>query len=247
MATVSAPDWRDAWSAAQTTDLNETVSRVGTAGYRAWTAGVREQVNQVYLDPSGWAHIAARTWLTANLRAYWERAWQDGIKEFGLTMRDMTANELMALQAAIAADTAAIPGFVSFLNQHRASSEISAYDERGRPIPAAEYRKRAFKLDLFKRVDARQQLWWNAYHRVQNQARQLAAGDRPMMWVLGPTEQHCPDCSGYDGRVYRASTWARYDIRPQHPGLSCHGFNCQCRLVVTDQPPMRGRPPAMTG
>jgi hypothetical protein len=96
-------------------------------------------------------------------------------------------------------------------------------------------------------VLARAKLWGNRWLDVKNRARQLTCGNRKLRWVLGATEKHCPDCSKYAGRVYRARTWAKWDIRPQHRGLACCGYNCDCRLEDTDAPLNKGRPPAKSG
>jgi len=57
---------------------------------------------------------------------------------------------------------------------------------------------------------------------------------------------NCTDCSKYNGRVYRASVWG--DIRPQHRGLACHGYQCQCEFVQNSRyPATPGKPPKMTG
>lgn len=89
----------------------------------------------------------------------------------------------------------------------------------------------------------RADLWQNRFRDIRNRAKLMAAGDPKLKWVLGPTEKSCEDCSKYDGRVYRASTWDKYDIQPQSRRLACHGHKCECDLVVTDEPLTRGFPP----
>jgi len=214
------PTWLDGWT---TTSLEEVVNRVGTAGYQEWTAKVREVTNNVYLDWSGWSRVTQWPVMEAQVATSWRRAWADGIKEFGLTLDDMTAEELLALNAQIMDDQNQVRGYVEWVDANRASYEISHIQD-GRQTSWTEWTRQAFALDRWKKVEARMRVWWNSYHRVQNMARQLAAGDRPMEWVLGPTE-HCTSCSNYAGRVYRASTWLKYGIRPQMPSLECGGFN----------------------
>lgn len=96
-------------------------------------------------------------------------------------------------------------------------------------------------------VYRRLELWANRYNEIRNLARQIVCKDKKMAWVLGPTEQHCPDCSRYSGRVYRASIWQRNGIKPQDNDLSCCGYNCLCQLKPTDRPVTPGKPPAKSG
>lgn len=67
------------------------------------------------------------------------------------------------------------------------------------------------------------------------------------IWKRGKTEKGCDDCKRYDGRVYRAKTWKKYNIEPRSELLACHGFNCDCTLEKTNLPIMRGRPPLPSG
>lgn len=55
-------------------------------------------------------------------------------------------------------------------------------------------------------------------------------------WRLGATEQHCKDCLRLNGVTLTASEWARIGIQPQSPQLECGGWNCDCRLELTDAP-----------
>ena len=92
----------------------------------------------------------------------------------------------------------------------------------------------------------RAEMWINRYADARNQAKILACGDSKLLWTVGPTE-HCRDCLNYNGRVHKASVWAKYEIRPQSPRLACHGFRCQCQLSKTDKRLTKGVPPRMTG
>lgn len=92
---------------------------------------------------------------------------------------------------------------------------------------------------------ARLPLWVNRLRDLRNRAALMACGDKKMEWVYGDT-QHCDDCAGYHGKVYRASTWARYGVSPQSRCLACRGYRCRCTLVPTDKPASKGRPKGMT-
>jgi len=98
----------------------------------------------------------------------------------------------------------------------------------------------------FDAVLTRLELWANTYTEVVNEARVVAGRDTKLKWVLGPVKtEHCESCLKLEGRVYRASTWDKFDIRPQHPLLTCGGWNCACTLRPTDEPCDKGRPPGL--
>jgi len=227
--------------------LTEVVTRQGSQSYRAFTEQFENLVKGLFAV-SGFPGQADAQRLTQELssliRTFWPSAWADGIKPFGLTMGDLTGLELFALESAISRDVAALPGFSQFVLQNNWRTIGDVPSRRTSPD---RWREAIYGSPQWSKIQARIRLWWNGYHRIESEARQLAAGDRLMMWILGPTEQHCPDCSKYAGRVYRGSTWAKWDVRPQHPRLACHGFNCQCRLQITTEPVTPGRPPRMTG
>lgn len=85
----------------------------------------------------------------------------------------------------------------------------------------------------------RAELWAHRYQDVVNRAKlETADANQNFKWVLGPTEQHCPQCSALDGIVASASEWRQSNIRPQNPPntlLDCGGWRCQCELQPTDQ------------
>lgn len=159
-----------------------------------------------------------------NIRAGLTSAWHNGMKEVGLTPADMSPEERIQLEQVIYSEFSHIDGFLTAIEQ---GSKANG----GKLGP------------LMARAD----MWINRYRDVMNQAKQMAQNDPPLMWILGPTEAHCIDCSRLNGKVKRASTWRRAGIRPQDPGLSCRGFNCLCILQPTDKPLSRGPLPRLVG
>lgn len=152
------------------------------------------------------------------------RAWREGAAKCGVAANELSADELDALAKAVEDEYGYIGNFAGAVREQ---------DKLG-----------GGKLQpLFDRAE----LWANRYPDIVNRAQVMACGDKKLEWILGPTEEHCADCSKYNGRVYRASTWAKADIRPQHSGLACHGFQCLCRFEPTDKKLTRGKPPGMTG
>jgi len=151
-------------------------------------------------------------------------AWQEGAARAGVAEDELTQEEQDARMQFMWQQWSALPGLADFIQANSRANEG--------------------KLTT---VQNRLELWYNQYNAAATQAQMMAKGDQKLLWRLGATEEHCPDCAKYAGRVYRASTWAKYDIRPQHQSLACHGFRCLCMLEPTDQPANKGRPPALPG
>jgi hypothetical protein len=59
---------------------------------------------------------------------------------------------------------------------------------------------------------------------------EMADGDGIYEWFLGPTEQHCTDCSRLNGQRHRLDAWIRTGWKPGGDRLECKGYNCECRL-----------------
>ena len=151
-------------------------------------------------------------------------AWYEGSAMCGILPEEMSLEEAMTLRYKIAEQRQYINGFADAI-------EAGSKENKGKLTPLLQ----------------RAQLWANRYNDVRNEAKLMACRDQKLRWDLGSTIQHCSDCLSYSGRVYRASTWRRHDIRPQHPGLECQGFKCGCQFVPTDELATRGRPPLMSG
>jgi hypothetical protein len=151
-------------------------------------------------------------------------AFNEGAKECGIAASELTDDELSSRDDFIEEQIGFIGGFADAI---REGDKVSG--EKLQP--------------LFDRAE----MWVNRYKDIRNRAKVTTCKDAKLEWRLGATERHCADCSGYNGKVYRASLWAESDIRPQHPRLSCHGYRCLCTLVKTDKRASQGKPKGMTG
>jgi hypothetical protein len=152
------------------------------------------------------------------------RAWNEGAGEVGILPEEFTQEEIFARDAAILQEIQYITRFGSWIaSRDKASGGLLR--------------------DLMYRMS----MWVNKYNDIRNLAMQVVGADLKLTWRLGPTKEHCSDCANYNGRVYRASLWRKYNIRPQSRGLECKGYKCQCRLSPTNAPATPGRPPSMRG
>lgn len=157
--------------------------------------------------------------ITRNLRG----AWAEGAAACGIREDELTSEEIAARDRLINEQFSYLLGFADAIEANsRASGGLL-----GPQLQRAE-------------------LWINRYDEAKNRAKTMACGDQKLKWVVGPTE-HCEDCARLNGRVYRASVWDRYGLRPQSRDLACGGWRCQCSLVPTSEPATRGRPPSLKG
>jgi hypothetical protein len=101
-------------------------------------------------------------------------------------------------------------------------------------------------LVVREQYTARAELWANRYRESFNAGTRSAARDALVEWQYGPTE-HCTDCLNYNGKVYRASVWAKAGIRPQMSTLECGGYLCQCKFTPTTKPETPGVPAPPVG
>jgi hypothetical protein len=156
------------------------------------------------------------TMLIATERHYRE-AWLAGAAQCGIqSIDELTQEEQLRLRSLIIFDQQYVGGLATAIEENSRA-------RGGRLTPLL----------------ARGELWINRYNMVYNEGQAAACADRKLIWILGPTEQHCRSCAGFAGRVYRASVWQRNGALPQSQNLACNGFRCQCRLEPTSE---RGTP-----
>jgi len=149
-----------------------------------------------------------------------ETAWRNGAAQCGISMEDLSEAERAEMERVKQETYAPVATF--------ARQIMEGNRESGTRL----------RVHL-----QRAALWTNRFSAAFARAQQMACADKKLKWVLGRTEQHCVDCLRLAGRVYRASTWAKYNIQPQSKLLSCGGWRCDCRFEVTDEPVTPGRPP----
>ena len=149
------------------------------------------------------------------------RAFGEGLKQAGVDPANLDAPaylpERLALDETINQNQASLFNFSAFIQRERADNYLE-----GKKQVAIEH------------VMNRALLWSNQYDKARTTAFTMASGDALLTWGLGPTSDHCLSCLTFDGRTYRASTWAKYGALPKSSRLCCGGYRCQCGLVPAD-------------
>lgn len=209
----------------ETTISDLIAGHIAQLTFESYRASVNANIRGLLLghfDRSAFSDGMARS-----LQRGFERAWQEGADQCGISPEERTTEETDALAAAVATNVGFVPAFAQFI-----------IDYRDRALAAGN------KVVFGGVLRSRAQLWHNRYQDIVNQAHTLACQDQKMEWVLGPTD-HCSSCIKLGTLVKRGSVWASSGVRPQSPDLACGGFRCQCALRATDAPATPGRVPAI--
>jgi len=134
-------------------------------------------------------------------------AWARGAASCGIADAELTVEERVRRDMLVIEQRNYIFGFLEWVHVHRRDGEN--------------------KL-LWGAIQPRINTWGNAWNKAYNEARARACGDQKLQWVRHKrrvTKKSCPDCLKLDGRIYRASIWAKYRIFPQSLELACSGYN----------------------
>ncbi len=148
------------------------------------------------------------------------QAWNEGALECDIEIDELTGTELIARDDFISTQIGFMPQFLT---------DVVAKNKNS----GGKLRPQLTRVEL----------WVNRYNEAVNQSKTLACADQKGQWFLGPTEEHCRSCNGFNGRVYRFSVWRANGAVPQSENLACSGFNCLCEIRPTNKPITRGRFP----
>jgi hypothetical protein len=163
--------------------------------------------------------------LNDTIQFHLELAWREGAAECGVRPDERTPEEDQRLREFVINQMSYTFGLAEFV-------EANTQAEGG----------------LLRTSLKRLPPWVNRYNEVKAIAQEMACGNQKFQWFLGETIEHCRTCLKLNGRVMRASQWAKLDVHPQdtRPGkLECRGFNCDCRRKKTDKPATPGRLPSL--
>jgi len=180
--------------------------------------GVRSAARGLWRGETGLADFLVQ--LNGSIVRWYEVAWREGAKACGVLPEDRTLEEQV------------------LLDQHVGTAQQRVMD-LGRFVEANSKANGGKWGSLLPRLS----IWSNRYEEVKAQAQQVSCKDQKLMWVINPEKESCSSCIKLNGRVYRASIWAKYKIRPKMRELDCGGWLCGCIFQVTTEPVTPGRPP----
>ena len=128
-----------------------------------------------------------------------------------------------------------LPDYLASALESAILNQYDYVDQYYRDIVDARVDKTPIDPLLFRAT-----LWAQRWTESYNEAIRLIALENGgnMVWTLGATEAHCPECAAFDGIVARASEWDALGIRPQNApnsAISCGGWQCDCSLTPTDK------------
>lgn len=152
------------------------------------------------------------------------RAWNEGADEVGVSIEDMTEDDLGMLQGLITDEIGYLTGLavdiIDIIDETQGMDEKDALNE--------------FRSQFRSRID----IWASKYDEMVNRAKIHFGGKTRMVWRLGATEEHCNSCSALNGIVAYAEEWDKSGVTPGESGssvLECGGWRCDCRLEETDE------------
>lgn len=137
-------------------------------------------------------------------------AWAEGAAQCGIEMGDLTPEEIKQLELMINSQFQYLVGF-GLAIQDGSKANGGALEP----------------------LLTRGEMWVNRYNEVRIKGAAMACANLKVVWRLGKTEKHCASCLGFDGRVYRYSTWEANGALPQSQSLGCGGWRCDCNLEPT--------------
>lgn len=206
-------------SQVQTTN-HYNLTKATDYGYQDYSRSIRSAVHGLWsgsLDYFGFVD----TMVLAVHRGL-TKAWYEGAKSVGVSPDELTNEEKRALSDEINTNIGSILGFADQVSTHTRTT--------GNLIGP-----------LYKRAE----MWANRYDATRSLAIMYAGKDKKLKWELGECRENCSSCTMLRGRVYRASTWKKYDVYPKKRTLECRGYRCCCHFVETNDPCTPGRPPTV--
>jgi len=152
------------------------------------------------------------------------RAWNEGADEVGVSIEDMTEDDLGILQGLITDEIGYLTGLgVDIIDAKESTSGMT----EGEALDA-------FRSQFRSRID----VWASKYGEMVNKSKAHFGGKTKLKWELGATEKHCETCEWLNGTVAYAYEWEQAGVYPGESGssvLACGGWNCDCKLTETDE------------
>lgn len=158
--------------------------------------------------------------------------------EFIDVMANLISGQLLdAYQTAAANEGIAgeLPDYLNASYQNMTANQYSYVEAFYRAIVDARFDNTPIAPLL-----ARAELWAMRWTEGYNEAVRLITTNEGgnLIWTLGATEEHCPECASLNGLVARATEWNTLNVKPQNAPndkLTCGGWRCDCSLTPTDK------------
>lgn len=166
------------------------------------------------------------TGVNDSISSYLYLAWLEGSKQCGITaVEELTDSESKRIKSLISSEQGYVPQLAAWIVENG-----KANGGKIRPI--------------LSRIDG----WITRYGAVRTEGRVSACSDKKYKWEINPANKNCSSCLKLNGKIKRGSFWQEKGIIPQMAGawyLECHGFNCGCNLVETNEKVSPGRLPSL--
>lgn len=182
------------------TELAEASVLPGASNYTKTIRGIARfvwQGQQVDAFPLMWDAVGTSI----------SRAWAQGAASCGIASDELSLDELIRREMIIQEQRDHILGFLTWVHTHRRDGE---------------------NKKLWRAIQPRINTWGNAWNKAFNEGKARACANQKLKWLLHGrrvTKVPCVDCKNLNGRIYRASVWARWQVFPQSFQLFCSGFN----------------------
>jgi hypothetical protein len=185
---------------------------LATKDYDTTQALFIQDVRDVLLSASGPQPFLDRRSFGVTMRSLLKRygfeAYKDGLRQGGVTVDQMDPDDASDAMRVFIQESAYINGLADDVFKAKAVTQTNA--------------------------QARAQMWGKSLQNF-NDAGLLSADRNGMYrWDMDPLiNEHCIDCKRLDKQVHRLKTWQSRALMPRSSKLSCHGYNCGCRLTKT--------------
>lgn len=139
------------------------------------------------------------------IRTFGGRAYGDGLEEGDVPRDQMDAQDNAKIASLVAENSKYVSNLTDVLYNQNGVTDAQA--------------------------DAKAVMWFNkTITPFFDAGRRSAFGNKMYRWELGATEEHCEDCSYFNGQVHRLRVFLDSGWHPKSSKLSCKGFRCECLL-----------------
>ncbi|MGB1286713.1 MAG: hypothetical protein ACPG7F_09295 [Aggregatilineales bacterium] len=148
--------------------------------------------------------------LRGTLRTFGSRAYRDGLIDGGVADGTMDDDDTARFNLLLAQQSQYVSNFTAAVRDGQVTDAMAF----GKP-----------------------ELWFNKSLQPFYDAGRLSADKNGnYLFLLGNTEQHCPDCKRLNGQIHRLKTYFKRGLYPRSSALACGGWRCDCRLIKTTEP-----------